>query len=185
MATATDFEKRLEDLGNQPPKGRRGTFITSPGRFLVQIISTEKYMALDKEKLKRNVQDRNQPAFICEFKILNSDNEAHPIGSSASWYVKDPETANLEDVDRLMWALSGIEPRTVRRESPEYKKLKAQADAMALAAMSDAEALKYLGEEEGFLNGLTVALETRIITLRNTGGPFTVYEWSPAEDTAS
>ncbi len=181
-----DRVKKLRD--GAPAKGRSGSYITGAGRFRVEILSSEKIMALDKTKLAKGIQDRNQPAFVCEFRIVDSDNPAHPKGSTASWYVKDPEGSNLEDIARLMLACQGHEPRAViasKGANPaRYESLRDQADGWALAAMNDADALGALELEAGFLAGLEVLLETRVITLKS-GGPFTVHEWSPTAEAAA
>ena len=183
------FKDRLKKMRDEAPaKGRSGNYITGAGRFRVEILSSEKIMALDKAKLQRGIQDRNQPAFVCEFRIKQSDNAAHPVGSTASWYVKDPEGTNLEDIARLMLALQGHEPRAViasKAANPtRYESLRDQADGWALAAMNDADALNCLGLEAGFLTGLEVELETRLTTTK-AGGSFTVHEWSPTAEAAA
>ncbi len=188
MANVKAFKERLKKARDEAgEKGQKGTFISEAGRFRVEILSSDKIMCLDKEKLKRGIQDRNQPAFVCEFRILESDNAKYPVGSTGSWFVKDPEGQNLSDVERLMWAAQGYEPKTVRTfKNADSKKYEAYRDAAcgwAFAAMNDAEALECLGFDSGFLAGLEVLLETRMTTMKN-GGDFTVYDWSPTPETA-
>lgn len=186
VQTLKERLKKMRDAA--PAKGRSGNYITGAGRFRVEILSTEKIMALDKTALAKGVQKRDQPAAVIEFRIKESDNENHPVGSTASWYVKDPEGSNLEDIARLTLALQGHEPRAVlaskAANAAKYEALRDQADGWALAAMNDAEALSCLGLEAGFAAGLEVLLETRL-TKTKANTDFTVHEWSPTKESAA
>ena len=189
MVNVQDFKARLKKRRDEAPaKGRQGNYITGAGRFRVELLSTEKVMALDKELLKKGIQKRDQPAFVAEFRIITSDNPNHPAGSTASWYVKDPEGTNLEDIAKLMLAVQGHEPRAVTASKTadlaRYEALRDQADGWALAAMNDADALACLDLGAGFTAGLEVQLETRVIQLKN-GNPFTVHDWSPTPEAAA
>lgn len=189
MSKAQQFKDRLRKVREEAgEKGQKGTFISEAGRFRVEILSTDKIMCLDKEKLRKGIQDRNQPAFVCEFRIVESDNANYPVGSTASWFVKDPEGANLSDIERLMWAVQGYEPKTVRTfktaNPKKYEAFRDSADGWAFAAMNDAEALECLALEAGFLAECEVLLETRM-TKTKAGGDFTVYDWSPTPEAAT
>jgi hypothetical protein len=169
---ATSFDDLIESMGKAPMK-RKGTYMEE-GLFTVEIINT-----LRKQGWNKTFTARDKDLFIAEFRILESTNPAHPVGSTASWACKDPVTGNAGDVKAFMLAVAGVDPRTVKDTDAKAQK---QAALLAYAAMGEAEALKALELEDGFVQGKRVKLETRKVKTK-AGGDFTVHAWSPVEDT--
>lgn len=186
MSDLRDRYKKRQEKSDE--KTDRGTFITEPGRFRVKMTSSELRQCLDKDKLKKGIKDKNWNAGIFNFKILISDNPKYPKGSSATWFVKDPQESNLSDIERLMWALQGYNPGVIKgykdADSDEYEQYRLLADVWGDAALNDAEALEVLGFEPGFISELEVELETRL-TDTKSGGKFTVHVWTPTPEAAA
>lgn len=187
--TMADLRNRYKNRQSKADeKTDRGTFITEAGCFRVAITSSELRQCLDKDKLKKGIKDKNWNAGIVNFKILSSDNPRYPVGSSATWFVKDPQEANLSDIERFMWALQGHNPGVVKgfkdADADQYERFRIMADLWGDAAWNDADALQVLDFEAGFVAGLQVCLETKL-TDTKSGGKFTVHHWSPTPEAAA
>lgn len=188
VANIQDFRNRYKKRQEKSDeKTERGTFITDSGRFRVRMVSSELRHCLDKDKLKKGIKEKNWDAGIFTFKIVESDNPKYPVGSSATWFVKDPQESNLSDVERLMWALQGHNPGVIKgyrdADPDQYEQYRLLADVWGDAAMNDAEALEVLGFEPGFIADLEVYLETKLTDTR-AGGKFTVHVWTPTAESA-
>ncbi len=166
-----------------------GAYINEAGRFLVEMTATELRSCLDAEKKKRGILEKNWKAGIFNFKLITSDNANYPVGSTWTWFVKDPEETNLSDVERLMWSLQGYNPGVIKglktANPSAFADHQLMADLWADASYNDSAALEALGFEPGFIVGLRAQLETKMIITATTNRPFTVHNWSPTADAAS
>jgi hypothetical protein len=146
---------------------------------------------------------RDKELFICEFRIVESNNPAHEPGSTGSWTCKDPtaENGGAGDVKAFAMALMGIDPSSVKDTDELAQE---QAAHFAFALMGYQEAFDELNRQvdernkklppgepkaehfrDGFQIGRRIALETTM-TKTKAGGDFTVHNWSPApEDKAA
>lgn len=80
-----------------------GTFIQEDGDFVVE---AQKVVAKENRK--------HEPIFIVEFKLLESTNENHPVGSSRSWLVKKNSDGGLGDIKAFVAVTEGLEPNDPR-----------------------------------------------------------------------
>lgn len=165
------FDEMVAKMTKAPLRRGGGTYM-GVGLFEVEILNTHRKMALD----KNNFQNRNKELFIAEFKILSSNNPAHDVGSSSSWFCKDPSEGGSGDVKAFVLAAAGKDPRSVK-DSDEAAQL--QATLLAYAAMGEAEAFKRLGIPEDYFVGAKLRLETYIIKTKAMTD-FTKHVWSPA-----
>jgi len=150
------------------------------------------YMAEGKYRVKttalRTKEGFKGKSFILDFEIVTSNNDAHKPGTSGSWVVKLDKPQAFGDIKGLMFAISGVNPKTVRspKQDPESH---AQASELAKVALDPdyltkkrKEDPKYLeGLEQTFAVGREIDLETvKIKTKANTD--FTVHNWTPASE---
>ncbi len=168
----SSFDEMVEKMKKAPLRRGGGTFM-GVGLFDVEVLNTHRKMALD----KNNFQNRNKELFICEFKILTSNNPSHAVGSSSSWFLKDPSEGGSGDVKAFVLAAAGKDPRSVK-DADEAAQL--QATLLAYAAMGEAEAFKRLGIPDTFFIGAKLKLETYLIKTK-AGTDFTKHVWSPAQ----
>lgn len=173
---SNDVDELIKKMRSAPRRSGGGNYIKGEGLFEVEMISTMRKMAWNKD-----FTVRDKELFIAEFKIISASSanqqviDAHVPGTSASWTCKDPSAGGASDVQSFCIALLGVDPRTVK-ESDE--KALNQATLLALAAMGYEEALKRVGIESSWFVGKRLVLETKVTqTKKNTD--FTKHFWSP------
>lgn len=128
--------------------------------------------------------------FICEFRILESTNPKHVVGTTGSWVPKVELPNTFGDIKSLMLSILGVDPKSVGStdpaENPNYAEAlaqHAQAALLARAACGSETAkaeLAKAGVTDEIWLGQRVRLECSQITTRD-GHPFTKHVWSPAE----
>ncbi len=158
-----DIDALFKGMQDAPMFGR-GNYMAE-GIFLIEITNV-----FVKERWKGG------NVFVCEFRILESNSDKHKFGTTGSWVPKIEQPNTFGDIKSLMFALSGVEPKSVKKEDVA---LHTNAAAMARAACGSDAAKKELGVEDGFLNGTRVRLETTAVKTKE-GKDFTRYTWSPA-----
>ncbi len=152
------------------------------GQYLVEVTNL---------KMKKGFKGRS---LIVEFKILESNNDKHPVGSSGSYVRvmdnKDPKLVGyaFSDMKAIFLALDGKDPKKVKDVAVDPQ---THADALEMSRLAlDDDYCKAKGLEPGFLNGTKLRLET---ILKKTapsvgkpqGGEFTVHNWAPVEERAA
>ncbi len=168
----SSFDDMVAKMKKAPLRRGGGDYL-GEGLFEVEILSTIRKMAWNKAF---TVRDRE--LFIAEFKITDSNNPAHAVGSSASWSCKEPSSDNGSgDVKAFCIAAVGKDPRQVKDNDDQAQ---TQATLLAFAAMGEAEAFKRLDLPENFFVGRRLRLETKLVKTK-AGGDFTKHIWSPVE----
>jgi hypothetical protein len=105
-------------------------------------------------------------SFIAELKIVESNNDDHAVGSSATWFQKmvDKDIAYPAIMEFIM-AVMGIDKSDKERE----KQFRDEVEELMDSAVGD----------ENVLAGMHVALETFYKTTKGKGLQFTVHKWTP------
>jgi hypothetical protein len=126
-------------------------------------------------------------SFICEFEIVKSDNDAHPVGSTGSYVLKFENPYAFGNISELVIALLGYENT---KENQTNKTIRDQVQDVTSAACGSDKAKAKLGanSEDGMLLGIRLKLECRKKATapkagRPEGGEFTVHKWSPTTET--
>ncbi len=166
----TDIDKMFEGMTNAPIFGR-GTYM-GPGTFRV---------AIKKAFYKRSYKGLD--LFICEFEILETNNEMHPVGSSGSWTPKIALPNTFGDIKSLIFSALGQDGRTVKdNDSHIFVTRLARALCGSETAKQElAETLAGLEVEsaEALVLGKEVGLVTEQVKTKEQRD-FTRYTWSPA-----
>lgn len=152
------------------PMGRPKTYMDY-GRYVVEL----------KELFCKASDKDGTPVFVCRFKILESDNEKHPVGSDGSWTLNGQSLSfGQGDVKALMMAILGVDPRRVSKDddvhhlsSLLFRWVLGSESAKAEVAQLPAEARP----AENFFVGAKLCLEAK----PNAKGTFTKHFWSPAD----
>lgn len=127
---------------------------------------------------------------IFQFKVLGSNRETHPVGSSRVWIVKldgkkDQQERAYADIKNMVFALTGIEPKSVGDPSrdPDAKEQHKEALGLYLAAIDKTFATKHKIDPEA-LFGNKALLECQTIKTKSSNyqNDFTKHVWGPAED---
>jgi hypothetical protein len=185
ISTIRDKYKKRQEKAEE--KTERGTYISGEGTFQVELVGAELRACLNKEKLKKGLKVKDWFGGIFTFKILDSTRPEDPKGCMRTWFVRDPQEGGLGDVERLMWALQGYNPAIIKAfkdsDPDKFENFRLQADLWGDAAFNDAEALKALGFDLGFIAGLRANLSTSM-TDTSSGGKFTVHVWTPTKEAA-
>jgi hypothetical protein len=167
-----DIDKLFSGMQNAPMFGR-GNYM---GEGLFQVKITNVFV-------KPRFKGGN--VFICEFQILESNNEKHKVGTTGSWCPKIELPNTFGDIKSLMFAATGTDPKTVKAEDGA---LHGQASLLARAACGSESAKAELKQtfaqqgidHDGSIIGCEVRLEcTQTKTKENKD--FTRYTWSPAD----
>jgi hypothetical protein len=165
-----DIDQLFAGMANAPMFGR-GNYMAE-GVYLVEITNVF---------VKPRFKGGN--VFIAEFKILESNNEKHKVGTTGSWCPKIELPNTFGDIKSLMFAASGTDPKAVKQEDTAAH---GQASLLARAACGSEAAKKELaalGVDDPSIVGCQVRLEcTQTKTRENRD--FTRYTWSPAEAAA-
>lgn len=124
-------------------------------------------------------------SFVAEMKILESNNPAHPVGSTASYVLKFTPGNKyvMGNVVEFVMALLGYSNTKTNQADPEIRK---EVDLVARAACGSEQAQKELGDafSKDMLHGIPLNLEVRKKATApkpptNLPGVFTVHKWSP------
>ena len=129
----------------------------------------------------------NGPAFVAEFTVLATNNEADPVGSTRSYVVKlGPQNKYcLGEIKAVMFAVAmGLDPKKVGTPESNPKEHGECAEYTKVAC--DAEYAKKMGLAPDAFEGIDCVLETHQKPTRPSpknpqGGVFTVHTWSPCE----
>lgn len=124
------------------------------------------------------------------FKVLETDNPEHPVGSTRVWICKlgkkpDEDKRTMADIKGLIFALLGTSAKEVG--TPEQNpKAHSQATALFFAACDKAYADKN-GIAQDELEGKECNLECQVVNTspkpgQAEGGKFTRHNFSPLED---
>lgn len=174
---SSSFEDKVKKIRAGQARAGGGNWIKGEGLFEVEVLSTMRKMAFNKEQLQKGKQIRDKELFIVEFRVLSSSHPEHKPGSSASWTLVDPSDSGAGDLKGWCWAVAGADPRSLKDTDEEAQQ---QASLLALAAMGEAEAFAALEIPENYFVGKRLNLETKTV-LKKNGDPFTKHVWSPAE----
>jgi hypothetical protein len=152
-----------------------GNYMT-PGQYVVEVVNI---------RLKSGYKGRS---FIFEFRIVESNNPNHPVGSSGSYVIlldnPDPKKRGYAfgDMKAVFFALDGKDPKKVKDPAVDPQAHEEAVELSKLALQEDY--CKEKGLEPGFLSGTRVKLECRTKKTNPSpqkpqGGEFTVHDWSP------
>ncbi len=125
-----------------------------PGIYVVELLKVFAMRGRNKEDF-----------FIAECRVVESDNEKHPVGHKASWVVKLSQDMAMPNIKGFIAAVNGIDPHddeTVNEEVDE---------AAVECAVSD----------DNPLAGVHVGLQTTIIQTKKEKKDFTKHEWYPVD----
>ena len=162
-----DIDQLFKGMKEAPMFGR-GNYMNDEGVYLVELTNVF---------VKPRWKGGN--IFVAEFKILESNNDAHKAGSSRSWAPKLELPNTFGDIKALVLAAIGTDPKSVTEAD---KALHEQATLLARAVCGSESAkaeLKTAGIDDFSLVGCRVRLET-MPTKTKENKPFTRYTWSPA-----
>lgn len=176
-----NIEQIFKGMRDQPVFGR-GTYINETGDFVVEI---RKLLA------KASEQKRGETFFICEFSIVESDNEKHPAGASRSWTSKFSQQSTFGNIKELMFAAIGKHGTDVPLTDDAHELVSALATA-ACSEQNGADVPSALATLKKFgINGmegvsdLLVGTHVRLRTVQTktrAGGDFTRHVWAPVEE---
>lgn len=169
----SDIDALFSGMQNAPMFGR-GNYM-GEGLYKVEI---------QKVFVKKRFKGGN--VFICEFKILESNNEKHKVGTTGSWCPKLELPNTFGDIKSLMFSATGTNPKDVKAEDESAHRqatLLARAACGSEAAQKELEAeLKAVGiDSDGSVVGAVVALEC-VQTKTKENKDFTRYTWSTAAE---
>jgi hypothetical protein len=162
-----DIDKLFEGMGKAPMFGR-GNYMAE-GLYVVELTNVF---------VKPRFKGGN--VFIAEFKILESNNDKHKVGTSGSWCPKLELPNTFGDIKSLVFASTGTDPKSVKAEDVEAHNdatLLARAACGSDSAKKELEAKGIKGEAASIV-GARVRLEC-IQTKTKENKDFTRYTWSP------
>ncbi len=107
----------------------------------------------------------NVDFFIAECRVVESDNEKHPVGHKASWVVKLGQEMAMPNIKGFIAAANEIDPHDDETVNAEVK----------------AEVVEYAVSDDNPLAGIHVGLQTTIIITKKEKKEFTKHEWSPVD----
>ena len=143
----------LAGLGNAQPSVKTPTL--TPGKYRLQVQTGG-------VKLFRSPKDQSD-FFIVNFKVVESSNEAHPLGATRGYVVKI--TGNLSalgNIKAVLAACAGL-----------------RADKDSLADIDESFVETAISSDA--LAGVVVDVDVHETTTRK-GTPFNVHSWSPVTD---
>lgn len=174
-----DIDSLFAGMAKADASGRGGNM--GPGLYTVET----------KNILVKKGQNPKKPgdSFIVEFTILESNNEAHAIGSSGSWVQKTIWPSFFGNVTKFVYALLGnidSEGWAATVENLKDEKKRTTAEQYARAMCGSDKAIKELGEEyeQGMFSKQKLKIEI-VMEKTTSGGDFTAYKWSSAPETAA
>jgi hypothetical protein len=175
--TQSNIDTLFAGMATAPMRGAGGNYMT-PGLYTVEMTNIKEFSG------------QKGRAAIFEFKVVTTDNDKHPVGSSGSYVIllENPDPVKRgyawSDLKAIMFALDGKDPKRVK---PAEVDPQAHADVTELTKLVlNEEYCKAKGLEPGFLNGTRVELECRTKKTRPTpqkpqGGDYTLHVWGPAK----
>lgn len=168
-----DIDALFSGMAKADANGRGGNM--KPGLYTIKT----------KNILTKKGQNPKKPgdSFIVEFEIIESNNEAHAAGSSASWVQKVTWPAFFGNVTKFVYSLLDWE---VTKETLDDKSKRETAEKYARAMCGSEKAVTELGDEyeAGMFLKQTLKLET-VMEKTSTGGDFTAYKWSSVDAQAA
>lgn len=116
-------------------------------------------------------------SFVSEFTVVESNNAAHPAGSTASWVINFDNDYIFGNISELVIALLGQENT---RENQVDAAFRDEVELITRAVCGSKKAQEALGGNysEGMLNGIRVKVETKKKATQK-GGEYTAHKWSP------
>lgn len=129
-------------------------------------------------------------SFICEFEILTSTNEKHPVGSSGSYVLKFTNPYTLGNIVELVTALLGFENTKENHANARVREegsLLTRAFCGGEKAIAEVASLREALEDPtyGVLTGIELKLETKKGPTKTPGGEYTRHTWTPLKPKAS
>ncbi len=144
------------------------------------------YVVETKTVTRKVGEDPSKPgdSFICEFEVVESNNPANPVGSTASFVVKFNSIYAMGNVVEFAIACLGFE---VTKETQANADIRQQADIITRAALGSETAAadlatlrSHFGPQWGSMTGKRLKVEaTQTPNKKKPGEFYTNLKWSP------